>query len=121
LQIGHPDLRGKYSYLFKPASIAGMSEDPPQKDKLCYGIDLKNYNINAIRANSQINLSWLIELYKAFPDKAHFFNAYFSKLAGTDKLRKQIEAGQTEQEIRASWEPELSKYKTMRKKYLLYP
>ncbi|MDB5125217.1 MAG: hypothetical protein JWP94_3346 [Mucilaginibacter sp.] len=121
LQIGHPDLRGKYSYSFKPASIAGMSEDPPQKDKLCYGIDLKNYNTSAIRATGKINLTWLIELYKAFPDKAHFFNAYFSKLAGTDKLRKQIEAGQTEQEIRASWEPELSKYKTMRKKYLLYP
>ncbi|HWZ14704.1 MAG TPA: DUF1343 domain-containing protein [Mucilaginibacter sp.] len=121
LQIGHPDLKEKYPYAFKPVSIAGMSEDPPQKDKLCYGIDLKNYNTNAIRATGKINLTWLIELYKAFPDKAHFFNDYFSKLAGTDKLRKQIEAGKSEQEIRASWEPELSKYKTMRKKYLLYP
>jgi uncharacterized protein YbbC (DUF1343 family) len=121
LQIGHPDLKGKYAYSFKPVSIAGMSEDPPQKDKICYGIDLKNYNTNAIWAKGQINLTWLIELYKAFPNKAHFFNGYFSKLAGTDKLRKQIEAGKTEQEIRASWEPELSKYKTMRKKYLLYP
>ncbi|GAC1310743.1 MAG: DUF1343 domain-containing protein [Mucilaginibacter sp.] len=121
LQIGHPDLKEKYTYTFKPVSIAGMSEDPPQKDKLCYGIDLKSYNTNAIRATGKINLTWLIELYKAFPDKTHFFNSYFSKLAGTDKLRKQIEAGKTEQEIRASWEPELSKYKTIRKKYLLYP
>jgi uncharacterized protein YbbC (DUF1343 family) len=120
LQIGHQDLKGKYTYSFKPVSIAGMSEDPPQKDKTCYGIDLKNYNTNAIWASGKINLTWLIELYKTFPDKGHFFNSYFSKLAGTDKLRKQIEAGKSEQEIRASWEPELRKYKTSRKKYLLY-
>ncbi len=121
LEIGHPALKGKYSFSFKPVSIEGMSEDPPQKDKICYGIDLQNYNTNIIRGNGKINISWLIELYKAFPDKGHFFNGYFSKLAGTDKLRKQIEAGNNEQEIRASWEPELSRYKTMRKKYLLYP
>jgi len=121
LQVGHPTLAGKYTYSFKPVSIAGMSEDPPQKDKICYGIDLKNYDTYFIRAGKQLNLSWLIELYKAFPDKQHFFNAYFTKLAGTDKLQKQIEAGEEEKEIRKSWEPALSNFKLMRKKYLLYP
>ena len=29
--------------------------------------------------------------------------------------------GLTEEEIRASWQPELEQYKKMRKKYLLYP
>jgi uncharacterized protein YbbC (DUF1343 family) len=121
LQIGHPDLAGKYTYSFKPVSIGGMSEDPPQKDKTCYGINLENYNTNNIRSSSKINLQWLIELYQAFPDKTHFFNNYFSKLAGTGELRKQIEAGKSEAEIRASWEPALSNYKTTRLKYLLYP
>lgn len=121
LQIGHPALKGKYTYSFKPESIPGMSEDPPQKDKVCYGIDLENYNTNNIANSGQLNLTWLIELYKAFPDKEHFFNAYFTKLAGTTELRKQIEAGKSEQEIRASWEPALSNYKNMRIKYLLYP
>jgi len=121
LQIGHPQLEGKYTYSFRPVSIPGMSEDPPQKNKLCYGINLKDYDISDIRVRGQINLSWLMELYKAFPDKQHFFNAYFTKLAGTSELRKQIEAGKSEQEIRASWEPALGKYKLMRRKYLLYP
>lgn len=120
LQIGHPDLKGKYSYSFKPVNIPGMSEDPPQKDKICYGIDLKNYDINSVNGD-KINLTWLIEIYKAFPVKEHFFNNYFTRLAGTDKLRKQIEAGDSEKEIRASWEPALSNYKIMRKKYLIYP
>ncbi|WP_428330600.1 exo-beta-N-acetylmuramidase NamZ family protein [Mucilaginibacter sp.] len=121
LQIGHPSLEGKYSYSFKPVSMPGMSDEPPLKNKVCYGIDLKNYNTTSINKSGKINLAWLMELYRAFPDKAHFFNAYFSKLAGTDQLRKQIEAGESEQEIRASWEPALSNYKTMRAKYLLYP
>jgi uncharacterized protein YbbC (DUF1343 family) len=121
LQIGHPELKEKYNYSFKPVSIPGMSEDPPQKDKLCYGLNLKDYNTNNIRASGKINLSWLIELYKAFPDKEHFFNAYFTKLVGNEELRKQIETGKSEGEIRASWEPALSNYKTIRKKYLLYP
>jgi uncharacterized protein YbbC (DUF1343 family) len=63
---------------------------------------------------------WLKKLYDLFPDKEHFFNAYFTKLAGTTELRKQIEAGTSEEEIRKSWEPALSRYKVMRKKYLLY-
>ncbi|HEY2583297.1 MAG TPA: DUF1343 domain-containing protein [Mucilaginibacter sp.] len=121
LQIGHPLLKGKYEYSFKPVSITGMSEDPPQKDQLCYGINLKDYNTDDITTTGKLNLSWLIELYKAFPDKEHFFNGYFTKLAGNTELRKQIEAGKSEEEIRASWEPALGNYKTMRKKYLLYP
>ncbi len=121
VQIGHPLLKGKYSFSFTPVSIAGMSEDPPQKNQVCYGIDLRNFNTDGLKKSGKINLSWLINLYKIFPDKAHFFNAYFTKLAGTEELRKQIEAGKTEAEIRQSWTVGLSKYKATRRKYLLYP
>lgn len=121
LQIGDPSLAGKYTYSFLPESIPGMSEYPPQKGKICYGINLKNYNADSLTATGTLNLNWLMELYRAFPDKQHFFNGYFTKLAGTDELRKQIEAGESEDEIRKSWEPALTKYKEMREKYLLYP
>jgi uncharacterized protein YbbC (DUF1343 family) len=50
-----------------------------------------------------------------------FFNAYFVKLAGTDKLQKQIEAGVDKYTIRASWKKELEAFKKIRRKYLLYP
>jgi uncharacterized protein YbbC (DUF1343 family) len=119
-EVGHPLLKGKYAYNFTPVSIPGMSEDPPQKNQVCYGIDLKNYDTGIIRSSGKLNLTWLLELYNAFPDKTHFFNAYFVKLAGTDQLRKQIESGKTEREIRESWEPALSRFKIMRRKYLLY-
>jgi len=120
VELGHPALAGKYSYSFKPVSIPGMSEDPPQKNKVCYGIDLRDYDTGNIRKSGKINLTWLIKFYNEFPDKEHFFISYFTKLAGTEQLRKQIEADKTEDEIRASWEPALTDYKIMRKKYLLY-
>ncbi len=118
--LGHPSLKEKFSFSFTPVSIAGMSEDPPQKNQVCYGIDLRNFDISQLRNSKKIDILWLINLYNSFPDKAHFFNAYFTKLAGTDQLRKQIEEGKSEAEIRKSWEPALGRYKTMRKKYLLY-
>ena len=119
--LGHPELKDKFSFSFKPESIPGMSDDPPQKGKLCYGINLRDYDTTSIRKSKKIDILWLKKMYTAFPDKAHFFNAYFSKLAGTDLLRKQVEEGKSEQEIRASWEPALTNFKKIRQKYLLYP
>ena len=118
--IGSPLYKRKYSYSFTPVSIPGMSDDPPLKNQVCYGIDLKNYNTTKLINSGGINLAWLIELYKAYPDKEHFFKPYFTKLAGGETLRKQIEAGKSEQEIRISWKPALRNFKIIRSKYLLY-
>jgi uncharacterized protein YbbC (DUF1343 family) len=126
--LGAPALKGKYSFSFQPLSIKGMSETPLHQDKNCYGIDLRTYNINSFWKTRQINLKWLIELYKAYPDKEKFFDykqnkqmGNFDLLAGTKNLKKQIISRKSEQEIRKSWEPGLSEFKLMRKKYLLYP
>ncbi|MCJ8210098.1 DUF1343 domain-containing protein [Mucilaginibacter sp. RS28] len=118
--VGHPSLKGKYTFSFTPISIPGVSDNPPLKGQTCYGIDLRNFDAKKLVESKKLNLAWLIELYKAFPDKSHFFNAYINKLWGSEELRKQVEAGKTESEIRQSWEPALSRFKEMRKKYLLY-
>jgi len=127
--LGAPALKEKYSFSYKPVSIQGMSERPNHKDTVCYGLDLRNYDINKLRKSRQLNLTWLIELYNAYPDKEHFFGkerantgvSPFDLRIGTDQLRKQIIAGVSEAEIRKSWEPGLQKFKAIRKKYLLYP
>lgn len=125
--LGNPVLKGKYSFSFTPVSIKGMSETPLFQNKMCYGIDLREYDTKELRQSGKINLSWLIELNKAYPEKAKFFDqkqsnqiGNFDNLAGTSQLRKQIIAGKSEQEIRQSWEPGLSEFKKMREKYLLY-
>lgn len=76
--------------------------------------------MQTIRNGGKLNLAWLIDMYKIYPDKAHFFIPYFKRLAGNDVLRQQIIAGKTEAEIRQSWEPGLTKFKATRSKYLLY-
>lgn len=125
--IGAPYLKGKFKFSFIPKSIKGMSETPLFQNQLCYGLDLRNYDPAELRKSKQINISWLIALYNASPKKEDFFNTKLSKemgvierLVGVADFRKQVMEGQSEKEIRASWEPGLSNYKKMRLKYLLY-
>lgn len=126
--IGSPYLKGKFDFSFTPTGIKGMSETPLFMDQVCYGLDLRNYDVELLRKSKQINLQWLISLYNASPNKEQFFDNKLSKemgvierLVGHAQFRQQIIDGKTEKEIRASWEPGLSEYKVMRKKYLLYP
>lgn len=114
--FGHPDLEGDFA--FTPIRIQGMSMFPKHKDVECFGEDLREYYPEG--GWKHIELKWLIGAYKNFPDKAEFFLPYFENLAGTDKLRAQIEAGWSAEEIRESWEPELQIYNAMRLEYLLY-
>ncbi len=126
--LGNPALKGKYSFSFTPVSIKGMSETPLFQNQACYGIDLRKYDTSELRSSGKINLSWLIELYRAYPEKAKFFDSKqsnqignFDKLAGTSRLREQIVAGKSENEIRTYWESDLAAFKRLRKKYIMYP
>jgi uncharacterized protein YbbC (DUF1343 family) len=118
-QIGYPNLSGT-EYSFTPVSTPGASKNPPYKDQLCKGYDLTDYGETMVKLEKKINLFWLIELYKGYPDKDKFFTSYFNKLAGNSTLKEQIIAGKTEEEIRASWQAGIDEYKRMRKRYLLY-
>jgi uncharacterized protein YbbC (DUF1343 family) len=126
--LGAPALIGKYTFTFSPVSIPGMSEHPLYQDSTCYGIDLGSYDLKILLRKKQINLQWMFELYRAYPAKQIFFDATlnkqignFDKLAGTALLRRQIITGVSEKDIRKSWEPGLTRFKSIRKKYLLYP
>jgi uncharacterized protein YbbC (DUF1343 family) len=126
--LGSPDLKGKYDFSFTPVSLPGMSETPLHMNQVCYGIDFRNYDIEKLRKSRKLQIQWMIELYNAYPYKEKFFDSKISKqmgviekLIGNDLFRQQIMAGKSEEEIRKTWQPELTQYKAMRKKYLLYP
>lgn len=125
--LGAPALKGKFDFTFTPVSLKGMSENPLHKDQSCYGLDLREYKIDSFRKKGRINLRWMIDMYKTYPTKEKFFDRSYSAqmgnidfLSGTKKFKQQIIAGKKEKEIRKSWEPGLSNYKEMRKKYLIY-
>jgi len=112
--LGHPDYKNM-PFQFTPVSIDGMSKTPPFQDKVCYGIDLRE-----VKVEPKVDLSYLIKMYNAFPDKEKFFNNGFTAHCGNDILKGQIMSGMSEDEIRKTWQPELEKFNAMRKKYLLY-
>lgn len=110
---GHPLFEGEYSFIPQPNFGAKY---PKLEGEKCQGKNLQNHP----RLN-RFELKWLLEAYAQYPEKENFFMARFAYLAGTKKLKEQIEMGWSERQIRDSWEPQLSQFKTMRKKYLLYP
>jgi len=117
--IGHPDYETG-PYVFTPKSIKGVSDKPIYAGKQCFGLYLSE-NAMRIRQNGQIDLTWIIEMYKALNLNDQFFNSYFDKLAGNSDLRNQIMQGMDAMDIRSSWQMDLLKFKKTRNKYLLYP
>ncbi len=115
---GSPEFDPDLQYSFTPQSTSG-AKTPPLLGKLCYGYNLTDIALDSLQ-RQKMTLSYLLNAYKLTKDKDHFFNNFFIKLAGKASLAVQIEKGMDEKTIKATWKPGITKFKTIRKKYLLY-
>ena len=124
--VGAPMFKGIYQFGYTPVSMPGRAENPLYQDQVCYGLDLRGTDFEALVKSKKINLAWMIELYAKSPNKPAFFERFHPQignidyLAGVSEFKDQIRAGMTEEQIRKTWQPGIEKYKKMRKKYLLY-
>jgi uncharacterized protein YbbC (DUF1343 family) len=126
--FGHPSLPNNL-YAFTPVAMPGATQ-PKLKDQLCYGWNISEADDLVFKkVNGRLQLGYLLEAYRLFPDKEKFFilpksgdpdGSFFNKLAGNASLMQQIKSGMTEADIRESWQPGLDAFKSIRKKYLLY-
>ena len=126
--FGHPDLP-KTLFSFTPNPNDG-AKNSKHYGKKCYGWNLSGTPEQVwAKVNGRIQLTWLIDAYKLFPKKDSFFlqpnsgkmeESFITKLAGNNELWQQIKRGMTEAQIRATWQPQLTAFKAIRKKYLLY-
>jgi uncharacterized protein YbbC (DUF1343 family) len=116
-QVAGLPVEGAGDYQFTPVPMAGAM-DPPQKGKLCFGFNLTTIPVRQLG----FSLKYLLYFFNKMGKSESFFSSpsFFDKLAGSDTLRKQMLAGQTETQIRASWEPALKAYSQIRLRYLLY-
>lgn len=114
---GHPNMKG-YSFSFTPRSVEG-AKNPPQLNRLCYGVDLTNLSNEEIIAKG-INLEYVIDAYNNLNMDDYFFRSFFEKLIGDGNIRKMIKAGKSADEIKATWADDVEKFKKQRKPYLLY-
>lgn len=122
--IGHPKMEVdvlEKLYSFTPKPNEGASH-PVLEGQICYGYNFSERDIRELRGERALDLSYLLEFYKKLKMGSAFFlkSNFINNLAGSDQLKSQIIAGKTLEEIRASWEPRLSEFKEVRKKYLLY-
>tara|TARA_R110002073_G_scaffold40547_5_gene114924 strand:- start:4163 stop:5401 length:1239 start_codon:yes stop_codon:yes gene_type:complete len=114
--FGSPDLpNDTYDFTFTPKPNFG-SQNPKNLNHECFGLDLsKTDNL------SSLNFNWVIDAYNATADKDTFFREKsFNILAGTDKLKQQIEEGLSFEEIKATWQDDLTAFKKVRENYLIY-
>jgi len=114
---GHPNMKG-YSFTFTPRSVSGAN-DPPQKDRLCYGVNLSTLSDEDIWKKG-IDLSYVIDAYRNLNLDDYFFHPFFENLIGVDYVRKMIKQGKSADEIKAMWQDDVVKFKQQRKPYLLY-
>lgn len=114
---GSPFLKNM-PFQYTPISKPGATS-PKFKDEVCYGEDLSD-----VPYQSAINLKWLINAYKNNMKQPFWTmngkKLWIDQLSGTDELRKQIEAGLSEEEIKATWQKDLEAFKKIRAKYLIY-
>jgi uncharacterized protein YbbC (DUF1343 family) len=106
------------NFRFTPVDIPGVAIDPVNEGQVCYGVDLR-----ALSEIPEFTLSYFLDFYWKFKYESDFIDRenWFNLLAGTDILLAKIRGGNTEPDILKVFDPELETYKTIRKKYLLYP
>lgn len=114
---GHPKLQGDFS--FTPRSNAG-AKNPPLKDKLCHGVDLRISPSDERIWERGVDLGYVIDCYRQLNLGEKFFTPMFDRLIGTDYVRQMILQGAGADRIKARWADDVERFKQTRKPYLLY-
>lgn len=125
--IGYPD-ESFGQYVFTPRDIPGMATNPKFEGKACYGLDLTGEPLYGLATDSSsrpdgiFTLKYFINFAKKIgsAEKMVDQKAGLARLWGNDKLIEQIDGGMTEEEIRATWLPDVEKFLRDRKPYLIY-
>lgn len=117
LVYGHPDMKNR-SFEFTPRSVDG-AKNPPQKDNLCYGVDLRGMSEEEAIAQG-VSFEYIIDAYNDLGLGDDFFTSFFEKLAGNANIRQMIEEGKTAKQIKATWADDDELFRRQRRPYLLY-
>ncbi len=114
--LGYPDKRFG-NFTFTPHDIEFVQTNPVQKNKICYGLDLRNENLA-----HQFTLKYVIDFFVLCNNDIELITNkhWFNLLMGEAETQKMLLSGASETEIIEKWQPKLNDFKQKRKKYLIY-
>jgi uncharacterized protein YbbC (DUF1343 family) len=108
---------------FTPRSIEGMASSPKLLGRNLEGIRYSVTDPEGFRP-LEAGIHVLHAFYHQAPsgEQRGFVSnqRFFNLLAGTDRLKSQLEAGRSAEEIIASWQSEVDRFRERRNPYLLY-
>jgi len=120
---GHPDMTG-YDFSFTPISV-DAAKNPTQKDKQCFGVDLRIYPPDDNIFKDGFTLKYVIDAYQNLNKNTQigegFFRSSFERLVGVSYIRTMIMEGKSADEIEEYWKKDVEQFKKDRSPYLLYP
>jgi uncharacterized protein YbbC (DUF1343 family) len=108
------------------ASLSGVRFVPkdatPDSSKFagqaCHGVSIEIVDRQQVRPMA-LGVAMLIAAREVSSNVA-FSQSTFDGLAGTDQVRSAIELGQPAEDVINAWEPELTRFRATRERYLLY-
>jgi uncharacterized protein YbbC (DUF1343 family) len=120
LCYGHPNFNAPRTEasVYGPA-ITFTPNQSTQKGRICDGVDLSGMSEEEARQVG-FSLRYLLDAYEHLHMDNYFFRPFFELLVGVDYVRKMINQGKSEEEIRACWQEDVAKFKEQRRPYLLY-
>ena len=120
---GHAQMSG-YDFNFTPVSV-DAAPNPPQKDLLCFGVDLRTEPSDEVIFKDGFTLKYVVDAYQNLHQNTGigeaFFRSSFERLVGVSYARTMILEGKGADEIKECWKDEVAQFKIDREPYLLYP
>ncbi|HEV8132642.1 MAG TPA: DUF1343 domain-containing protein [Acidobacteriota bacterium] len=102
---------------FRP--IAFQPTFSKYKDGFCRGVQVHVLDRNQFDPFRSV-LELIVAVRRNHPDRFQFLERGFDRLTGSDKTRKQIEAGLPVEKIMELWKADLAAFQARRAKYLIY-
>jgi uncharacterized protein YbbC (DUF1343 family) len=123
-----PNMRSVYLYpslcLFEGTQVSvGRGTSTPFQS---YGVKAQNYWTDLSKLTDKeaketgFSLNYLVEAYHKLHQGDKFFTPFFEKLIGVGYVRKMVMDGKAADQIQQKWEPDVERFKKLRKEYLLY-
>jgi uncharacterized protein YbbC (DUF1343 family) len=75
----------------------------------------------AVYDPARAGIALLVEIQALHAPELTFAERHFDRLAGTDRVRTQLLAGESYERITAGWNAELARFNAVRARHLLYP